>query len=126
MSAEENEVIMLIDRITVDERNQSESLVKLEALGCKYAPYIIKHMDDRRVLPNTDITFENLGPNRFEGARHYGVALVVDALDALLNQMTGLIGYNYDYGMASTESRDKAVQGWKMILDKYNGDLCGS
>ena len=106
-------------------KNQDESLAKLEALGCKYAPYIIMHMDDRRVLPSHLITFENLGANNFEGARHYGVELVVDALDALLNQMTGLIGYNYDYGRATTESRTQAVKGWEEILKKYHGNLCG-
>jgi hypothetical protein len=46
-------------------------------------------MDDRRSLPDPRISLKNKSPQAFEGLRHYGPQEVVDALAAILNQITG-------------------------------------
>jgi hypothetical protein len=87
-STVEKQVSLLIVRIG-NRSTEQQSFADLEALGCQAIPAIIKHMDDRRRLPNPRVSLRNKSPQAFEGLRHYGPQEVVDALAAILNQITG-------------------------------------
>lgn len=68
---------------------EQQAFVELEALGCPAVPAIIERMDDERHLPDPRISLTNKSPDAFEGKRFYGPQKVVDALAAILNQLTG-------------------------------------
>ena len=87
----------------------------LENLGPDAVPAIADLMDDRRPLGVAHIVLSN-SPGAFEAQRIYGPKLVVDALAAILNQITG-----DDYGSimdgASERQRRLAVNGWRIYAD---------
>jgi hypothetical protein len=68
------------------------------------------------VLINS-ISLENESPDAFEGLRHYGPEKVVDALAAILNQITGQ-DFGFIYNGATEAQRTQAVQGWRNFLHK--------
>ena len=72
-------------------------------------------MDDRRGLPDPRISLRNKSPQAFEGLRHYGPQEVVDALAAILNQITGQ-DFGFIYNGATDEERTKTVQRWRAFL----------
>ena len=73
-------------------------------------------MDDRRALTNPTISLVNHSPDAFEGIRHYGPKVMVDALVAVLNQVTGE-SFGFIYNGGTTQERDAAVRGWRIYLD---------
>src|SRR5262249_52475565 len=83
----DQQVASLIEKM-VHKRTEHKAFADLEALGCPAVPFIIQRMDDRRKLTDPTISLEN-PPNAFEGLRHYNPEEVVDALAAILNQLTG-------------------------------------
>ena len=86
----ETKVTRLIDQLVLGDYEQVQTAVTaLTMLGPAAVPAIIRRMDDRRDMPVRGIAFANRSPNSFEGLRHYGVAKVVDCLDAVLNDITG-------------------------------------
>lgn len=85
---------------------------KLERLGREGVPAIVAQMDDRRPLAHPRISLVNHAPDAFEGLRHYGPELVVDALDAILNQITGFGGFVLNGG--SERERQSAVSAWRV------------
>ena len=85
---------------------------KLEGLGRDGVPAIIALMDDRTPLAHPHISLVNHAPDAFEGLRHYGPELVVDALDAILNQITGFGGSVVNGG--SERERQSAVSAWRV------------
>ncbi|MBA2466964.1 MAG: hypothetical protein H0V46_05090 [Sphingomonas sp.] len=85
---------------------------KLEGLGRDGVPAIIALMDDRTPLAHPHISLVNHAPDAFEGLRHYGPELVVDALDAILNQITGFGGSVINSG--SERERQSAVSAWRV------------
>jgi len=87
----------------------------LESLGCAAVPAVIQRMDDRRSLPDSRISLRNKSPQAFEGIRHYGPQQVVDALAAILNQLTGQ-DFGFIYNGGTNEERTKAIQGWRKFL----------
>lgn len=95
---------------------QAEIFRQLEALGEAGVPAIVAQMDDRGLLAVRQITLAN-PPGHFEGLRHYGPELVVDALDAILNQITGFGGFVPNGG--SERERQAAVAAWRA----YAADL---
>lgn len=95
---------------------EHKAFLDLEALGCAAVPATIRQMDDRRKLPNPAISLRNKSPNAFEGIRHYGPVEVVDALAAILNQVTGQ-DFGFIYNGATDEERANAVQGWRKFLE---------
>jgi hypothetical protein len=116
----EKRVVALIEK-TVKEKSEQRAFADLEALGCLAVPAIIKHMDDRRELPAKHISLRNKSPDAWENMRHYGVERVVDALDAILNQMTGeSFGYIDEHKDEPTKDaeRAKVVRGWRDWLAK--------
>jgi hypothetical protein len=92
---------------------QQDIFQRIEALGEPAVPAIIAHMDDRRRLAFRQISLANHSADAFESMRHYGPELVVDALDALLNQITGKSFGNIMNG-GSERDRRAAVDGWRI------------
>ena len=74
-------------------------------------------MDDRRKLPVPRISLRNKSPQEFEGLRHYGPEEVVDALAAILNQITGQ-HFGFIYNGATDAERTKTVRAWRDFLRK--------
>jgi hypothetical protein len=108
------QVSALIEETTHPD-TESKAFRDLEGLGCAAVPAIIMRMDDRRSLPNQAISLRNKSPQAFEGIRHYGPEQVVDALAAILNQVTGQ-DFGFIYNGASSEERSKTVKGWRDFL----------
>lgn len=89
---------------------------QLVAIGPRAVPAITELMDDRSRLPVPELSLENKSPNAFEAYRHYGPALMVDALAAVLNQITGRsFGslYNSTYDKVSEADRRSVVKAWR-------------
>lgn len=95
---------------------------QLIAFGDDAVPAIIMQMDDPRPLAKSQISLVNDFPGAFEGTRHYGPDLIVEALDAILNDITGESFGNIHNG-GSAEERTKAVRGWRIYLDHLRSSL---
>lgn len=74
-------------------------------------------MDDRRDLPDPRISLANKSPDAFEGLRHYGPKQVVDALAAILNQITGQ-DFGFIYNGGTNAERKETIDGWREFLRK--------
>jgi hypothetical protein len=84
----------------------------LEELGKPAVPALIAQMDDRRPLAHPEISLVNYAPDAFENLRHYGPELIVDAIDAILNQIEGSGGSIVNGG--SERERRSAVAEWRL------------
>jgi hypothetical protein len=114
---------ILIEKMSKADAEQ-QAFSDLEAIGCPAVPAIIRRMDDRRSLPDPRISLRNKSPQAFEGLRHYGPIQVVDALAAILNQVTGQ-DFGFIYNGATDDERAKAIQGWRKFLESTPAsDLC--
>ena len=85
---------------------------ELESLGQKGVPSIIAQMDDRRPLAEAQISLQNHSPTAFEAVRHYRPEQIVDALDAILGQITGASNGLIVNGGNAVE-RSAVVAGWQ-------------
>ncbi len=105
------------DLIDATTRNKSQEAAfrELEELGPKAVPAIIMLMDDRRNLAIPEISLANKSPKAFEGMRHYGPKKVVDAMAAILNQITGQ-SFRDIYNSGSDKERQAAVNCWRIYL----------
>ena len=116
-------VATLIEKMLKADTEQ-KAFSDLEALGCAAVPATIRRMDDRRALPDPRISLRNKSPDAFEGIRHYGPTQVVDALAAILNQVTGQ-HFGFIYNGATDAERTKTIQGWREFLKSTPApDLC--
>lgn len=97
---------------------QRTIFARLEALGPAGVPAIVAHMDDHRPLAEPAISLKNHAVDAFEAVRHYGPEQVVDALDAILNQITGQSFGDISNGGTDAQRRE-AVKGWRI----YAADL---
>ena len=104
----------LLDK-TTSAATQKHAFEQLENLGMSGVPAMIMLMDDRRPLGEPSISLTNKFPGAFEGMRHYGPKLVIDAASALLNQITGESFGNVENGGSEGE-RTAAVRGWHAYL----------
>ena len=121
----DDKVARLIEQ-ALDADTQAQAFVELEALECEAVPAIIRRLDDRRPLPLHQISLENKSPDAFEGLRHYGPEQVVDALAAILNQVTGQ-SFGFIYNGGSDDERSSTVKGWKEYLNRVGPEgVCGS
>ena len=114
----DREVAGLIDALAALSREagpdaQQAIFQRIEALGAPAVPAIIAHMDDRRRLAYEEISLVNHNPDAFESMRNYGPKLIVDALAAILNQITGRSFGNIVNG-GSERERHAAVDGWRI------------
>jgi len=71
-------------------------------------------MRDFRPLPITDIALKN-PPDHWDGFRHHSPKTVVDALAAILNQITGE-SFGFIYSGGSERERQRTVDGWRIYL----------
>lgn len=94
-------------------RDEQQALFdRLIAIGPEAAPTIVALMDDRRPLPMPAISLENHAPDAFEGIRHYTPKQLVDALAAVLNQITGE-HFGFIYNGATEAERTASVAAWR-------------
>jgi hypothetical protein len=107
------EVKGLIDATTREER-QKRAYRELEALGAKAVPAIIMLMDDRRDLAVPSISLRN-SPGHWEATRHYSPKKVVDAMAAILNQITGN-SFGTIHNGGTERERTECVRGWRVYL----------
>lgn len=98
-------------------RRQQDAFRRLEALGMDAVPAIVAQMDDRRPLAVQQISLVNHAVDAFEGMRHYGPKLMVDALSAILNQITGE-SFSGIHNGGSEEDRVHDVSGWRIYLGR--------
>lgn len=85
---------------------------QLIAMGPEAVPELVALMDDRRRLAWSGISLENQAPDAFEAVRHYGPVLMVDALAAVLNQITGE-HFGFIYNGGTEAERAATVAGWQ-------------
>ncbi len=109
------EVRLLIGQ-TVNRETETDAFKHLEDLGQSAVPAIIDLMDDRRDLPLKQIMLRNFSPDAFEAVRYYGPDKVVDALAAILNQLT-YESFGSIYNGATDDERARAVAGWRIYQD---------
>jgi hypothetical protein len=112
------EVKRILDRLAelparpTAEAEQENLFERLEALGPSAVPAMIDLMDDRRPLRFHSIGLTNHAADAFEGRRLYGPELIVDAVAAILNQITGE-NFGFIYNGATDAERRAAVAGWR-------------
>ncbi len=94
---------------------QRAIFTRLEGLGPAAVPAIVAHMDDHRPLVEPTIALANHGQDAFEGQRHYGPSQVVDALAAILEQITGESFGDIDNGGTEAQRRE-VVKGWRTYV----------
>jgi len=100
---------------TLVRETAARAFTDLEHLGPDAVPAIADLMDDRRALGAGHIVLEN-GRGGFESHRIYAPHLVVDALAAILNQITGRSFDSISNG-GSEQQRQHAVDGWRIYAD---------
>jgi hypothetical protein len=121
----DKQVAALIAKI-LDKSTEQQAFHDLEAMGCPGVPAIIGQMDDRRILPDPNITLNNNWPEAFEGTRSYKPKVVVDALAAILSQITGQ-DFGLIYNGGTEAERKKTIQGWRGFLSKLpTSKPCGN
>jgi hypothetical protein len=110
----------------LNKSTEQQAFKDLEALGCAGVPAIIGQMDDRRILPDPNISLSNNYPEAFEEKRSYGPKVVVDALAAILSQITGQ-DFGFIYNGAAEPERKKTIEGWRGFLRKMpTSKSCGT
>ncbi len=114
-----DKVRTLINYMTIP-GNQFYSFAELERMGNEAVPAIIYLMDDYRDLPAHSISLRNNFPDAFEAYRHYGPECIVDALAALLNQITGESSGAFIYNGGSDRERQHTIDFWRIYL-YYSG-----
>jgi hypothetical protein len=100
----------------VNSRTEEKAFADLEAMGKSAVPAMIMLMDDRRGLPIRHIELRNPSAT-FEAFRQYGPQVVVDAVTAILNQITGEAFGQTENG-GSERERKAAIDGWRVYLYK--------
>lgn len=113
-AAMDKKIAALIGKM-VNKATEQKAFADLESLGCPAVSSIIRQMDDRRKLPDPNIALRNKSPQAFEAKRFYGPKQVVDALAAILNQITGQ-DFGVIYNGATDTERTAAIHGWQEYL----------
>lgn len=107
------EVRRLLGKLPATSSKRQQAVFrKLEELGKPAVSAMIAQMDDRRPLAHQEISLINHSPDAFEGTRFYGPDLVVDAMDAILNQIVAHGGSIVNGG--SERQRRSAVEAWRI------------
>lgn len=110
----------------LNKSTEQQAFHGLEALGCAGVPAMIGQMDDRRTLPDPNITLSNNYPEAFDERRSYEPKVVADALAAILSQITGQ-DFGFIYNGATEPQRKKTIQGWRDYLrNRPTSKSCGS
>ena len=93
----------------------NDAYIELEKMGFNAVPGMICQMDDRRELAQKHISLENNYPDAWEAYRHYSPKVVVDVLEAILNQITGQ-SFGFIENGGTEEERANTVRGWRTYL----------
>ena len=93
----------------------NDTYIELEKMGFDAVPGIICQMDDRRELAQKHISLENKNPKAWEAYRHYSPKVVVDVLEAILNQITDQ-SFGFIENGGTEEERANTVRGWRTYL----------
>ena len=93
----------------------NDAYIELEKMGFNAVPGMICQMDDRRELAQKHISLENKNPKAWEAYRHYSPKVVVDVLEAILNQITGQ-SFGFIENGGTEEERANTVRGWRTYL----------
>ena len=109
-----SKVKKLIENMLVESK-ATGAYTELEKLGFQAVPAIICQMDDRRELAVKGISLENKSPQAWEAFRHYSPELVVDVLEAILNQITGK-SFGSIHNGGTEDERANTVNGWRIYL----------
>ncbi len=109
-----SEVRSLIEDMLITSK-ATAAYAKLEKMGIQAVPATICLMDDRRELAVKGISLENKSPQAWEAMRHYSPKLVVDVLEAILNQITGK-SFGTIHNGGTEEERANTVNGWRIYL----------
>lgn len=109
-----SKVKSLIDDMLVESK-ATAAYAKLEELGIQAVPAIICQMDDQRELAVKHITLKNKSLTAWEATRHYSPELVVDVLEAILNQITGK-SFGSIHNGGTEDERANTVNGWRIYL----------
>ncbi len=112
-AASDKRVAVLIEQMLRADTEQ-KAFSDLDALGCAAVPPLIRQMDDRRTLPDLNLSLRDEAPYAFRDVRHYGAIQVVDALTIILNRRTGQDFWSHTG--ATDEERTKMIQGWRRFL----------
>jgi hypothetical protein len=107
------EVDALVEELVATPERQTKAQARLTELGAPAVAAIIRAMDDRRPLASPYIALTNKAKDAFEGSRQYSPKLVVDALAAILNQITGE-RFGFIYNGASGAERAQCAAGWRI------------
>lgn len=92
---------------------QDEVFRELEELGETAVTAMIAAMDDRRPLAVPSISLVNKSKDSFEGLRHYAPRQIVDAMSAILSQITGA-PLSRTVNGGSVRERDAEVASWRI------------
>lgn len=109
-----SKVKKLIENMLVESK-ATGAYAELERLGFQAVPAIICQMDDRRELAVQGISLKNKSPKAWEAMRHYSPELVVDVLEAILNQITGN-SFGSIHNGGTEDERANTVNGWRIYL----------
>lgn len=112
-AASDKRVAVLIEQM-LKANTEQKAFSDLDALGCAAVPEIIRQMDDRRTLPNLNLSLRNEAPYAYRDIRHYAAIQVVDALAIILNRRTGQDFWPHTG--ATDEERTKMIEGWRRFL----------
>ena len=93
----------------------NDAYIELEKMGFNAVPGMICQMDDRREIAQKHISLENNYPDAWEAYRHYSPKVVVDVLEAILNQITGQ-SFGFIENGGTEEERANTVRGWRTYL----------
>ena len=107
-----------VKRLIADMHNgakANDAYIELEKMGFDAVPSMICQMDDRRELAQKHISLENKNPKAWEAYRHYSPKVVVDVLEAILNQITGQ-SFGFIENGGTEEERANTVRGWRTYL----------
>lgn len=109
----------LIDRLAASDGSDQQAILdRLEALSPAAVPAIVAQMDDRRPLARREMRLVNHAPDAFEEWRTYGPELIVDALSAVLNQLTGIPAAAPIHNGGSDRERRAVVDAWRVHVAK--------
>ena len=93
----------------------NDAYIELEKMGFDAVPGMICQMDDRRELAQKHISLENKNSKAWEAYRHYSPKVVVDVLEAILNQITDQ-SFGFIENGGTEEERANTVRGWRTYL----------
>lgn len=91
----------------------SNAVTSIELLGCSAVPNLISSIEDFRPFPDQFIQLPNDFRGAFEEFRTYSPDQVVDAIDALLTQATGLFSGFFIFNGGTDTDRAQAIAYWR-------------